>query len=65
MKKKRILFIMHMPPPVHGAAMKGNISMDSFIHCDLKKETSNGGSNNFIHKIVRDALRVLSLILVW
>lgn len=29
MSKKRILFIMHMPPPVHGAAMMGKYIHDS------------------------------------
>lgn len=29
MDKKRILFLMHMPPPVHGAAVMGGIVRDS------------------------------------
>ena len=29
--KIRILFIMHMPPPVHGAAMMGKYIHDSQI----------------------------------
>ena len=31
MAKPRILFIMHMPPPVHGAAMMGQYIHDSAL----------------------------------
>lgn len=32
--KPKVLFIMHMPPPVHGAAMVGKYIHDSKIVCD-------------------------------
>ena len=31
MDKPRILFLMHMPPPVHGAAVMGGIVRDSEV----------------------------------
>ena len=31
MNKPKILFIMHMPPPVHGAAMMGQYIHDSSL----------------------------------
>lgn len=32
--KPKILFVMHMPPPVHGAAMMGQIIHDSKLICE-------------------------------
>lgn len=34
MKKKRILFILHLPPPVHGAAMVGKYIQESKVICE-------------------------------
>jgi hypothetical protein len=31
MKKNKILFILHLPPPVHGAAMMGKYIQESKI----------------------------------
>ena len=54
--KPKILFIMHMPPPVHGAAMMGQYIHDSkvindafdcyYINPSLSKEVANVGKIN-------------------
>ena len=49
--KKRVLFIMHMPPPVHGAAMMGQYIHDSklinetFECCYVNPSLSNNVAN--------------------
>jgi glycosyltransferase involved in cell wall biosynthesis len=37
--KKKILFIMHLPPPIHGAAMVGQYIMDSAVLQDSFEST--------------------------
>ena len=69
-KKHRILFIMHMPPPVHGAAMMGKYIHDSqiineafdcyYINLTLAKDLQDIGKGG-IHKL-GDFLQLLHRI---
>lgn len=71
MNKPKILFIMHMPPPVHGAAMMGQYIHDSklinerfdchYINPSLSDSVSNVGKFSF-YKIISAIKNIIFII---
>lgn len=72
MKKSKILFILHFPPPVHGAAMVGQFIRNSnilrsnfdcvFINLGLSREVSDIGKTNL--KKIKNYFRLLIKVLI-
>lgn len=68
MDKPRILFLMHMPPPVHGAAVMGGIVRDSEALRDrFECRYVNYSISRSLDEINRFALRKISMVasLLW
>lgn len=71
MNKPKILFIMHMPPPIHGAAMMGQYIHDSklinerfdchYINPSLSDSVSNVGKFSF-YKIISAIKNIIFII---
>ena len=72
MKKPKILFILHFPPPVHGAAMVGQFIRNSnilrsnfdyvFINLGLSREVSDIGKTSL--KKIKNYFRLLIKVLI-
>ena len=56
--KKRVLFILHYPPPVHGAAMVGQyIQKSTVINNDIRSIYLNLGTSRSINEIGKGGVR--------
>lgn len=59
-KKPKILFILHLPPPVHGAAMMGQFVKESkFINSEFDGTYLNLGTSSTIDDIGKNGLKKL------
>ena len=56
--KKKVLFIMHMPPPVHGAAMMGQYIHDSeIINRDFECRYINPSASRVVAEVGKVSIR--------
>ncbi len=60
MTKPKILFVLHLPPPMHGAAMMGNYLMKSeVINNDFEAHFVNLGTNKILSQSGKGSLKKL------
>lgn len=62
--KKKVLFILHLPPPVHGSSMVGQYIKDSsIINADINSEYINLGTSKSLGEIGKNPLQKISVYL--
>jgi len=62
--KKKVLFILHLPPPVHGSSMVGKYIKDSFqINEGIGSEYINLGTSRSMDEIGKNPLQKISVYL--
>ncbi|SRX75906.1 glycosyltransferase family 4 protein [Aequorivita antarctica] len=62
--KKKVLFILHLPPPVHGSSMVGKYIMDSsIINTSITSEYINLGTSKSLDEIGKNPLQKIGLYL--
>lgn len=60
--KKKVLFILHLPPPVHGSSMVGKYIMDSsIINAGINSEFINLGTSKSLDEIGKNPFQKIGL----
>lgn len=62
--KKKVLFILHLPPPVHGSSMVGQyIKESSIINDEINSEYINLGTSKSLDEIGKNPIQKISVYL--